>query len=204
LTEPEYAPAALDYYLRDARLVARSLIGASLVHRPRGGEARVARIVETEAYHGPTDLACHARVGLTERTRALLGPPARAYVFLVYGMHECFNVVCLREGEGHAVLVRAGEPVAGIATGARCDGPGRLAKAMGITRADNGRELLGGELFVVPRPRRERVAIGVSARVGVAYAGEFAEKPWRFFDRKSRHVSRPPASAVGLGAKASR
>jgi DNA-3-methyladenine glycosylase len=155
----------------------------------------VVRIVETEAYRGPSDAACHARVGLTKRTRALLGPHGHAYVFLVYGMHECFNVVCLGEGSGHAVLVRAGEPVSGVT--ARCDGPGRLAKAMGITRADDGRDLTKPPLYLCARPKG-RVDIGVSARVGVAYAGAVAEKEWRFFDRGSACVSKPPRSAIGL------
>src|SRR6185369_15318588 len=101
-------------FARDALIVARALVGTFLVHEVPGVSRRAVRIVETEAYRGPTDLACHARVGLTSRTRTLLGPPGRAYVFLVYGMHDCFNVVCLGEGRGHAVLVRGGEAVHGI------------------------------------------------------------------------------------------
>ncbi len=194
----EYPPAPPAYFERDARLLARALIGAYLVRESgAGATAKVARIVETEAYRGPSDKASHARAGLTRRTRTLLGPPGFAYVFLVYGMHECFNVVCLREGEGHAVLVRAAEPVLGIAPSARCDGPGRLARAMGITRAEDGHDLTAAPLYV--SPRKGRVLLGVSARVGVGYAGAFAERPWRFFDRQSAHVSRPPASAIGLG-----
>ena len=186
------------YFERDARHLARALIGAFLV-REVEGVTRVTRIVETEAYRGPSDAACHARVGLTKRTRTLLGPPGHAYVFLVYGMHECFNLVCLREGGGHAVLVRAGEPVEGIAAGVRSEGPGRLAKAMGITRADDGCDLTAPPLYVSPRPSGARVRVETSARVGVAYAGAVAEKPWRFFDAESQWVSRPPASAIGLG-----
>lgn len=196
MTLASYPPAPLDYFLRDARQLARALLGAFLVHEAGDGP-RVVRVVETEAYRGPGDAACHARVGLTRRTRTLLGPPGHAYVFLVYGMHECFNVVCLGEGEGHAVLVRAGEPVVGVPPDARADGPGRLARAMGITRADDGRDLTASPLYI--SPRRGTVRVGVSARVGVAYAGAFAERPWRFYDRLSPHVSRPPASAIGLG-----
>ena len=106
------------------------------------------RIVETEAYCGPKDLACHARAGLTKRTKVLLGPPGYAYVFLIYGMYDCFNVTCRGEGSGHAVLVRGGEPVLGIPAGVRCDGPGRLGRAMGITRADSGLDLTGDTLFL--------------------------------------------------------
>jgi len=191
-----FPPVPAEYFRRDARHLARALIGAYVVHEAGGGP-RVARIVETEAYRGPADGACHARVGLTKRTRTLLGPPGHAYVFLIYGMHDCFNVVGLREGAGHAVLVRAAEPVLGFAPDARCDGPGRFARAMGISRADDGRDLTRGPLYV--SARQGLVQVGTSARVGVAYAGAIAEKPWRFFDRASRQVSKPPAKSIGLG-----
>jgi DNA-3-methyladenine glycosylase len=191
---PLLSPLPVQFFARDALVVARALVGAFVVR----GE-QVARIVETEAYRGPTDAACHARVGLTKRTRTLLGDAGHAYVYLVYGMHECFNVVC---GGGHAVLVRAGEIVRGGP--ARASGPGLFARAMGITRADDGADLTErgrGALFVAARASRPRV--GVSARVGVAYAGEIAEAPWRFFDAESTHVSRPGARAIGLGVAAS-
>jgi DNA-3-methyladenine glycosylase len=180
-------PLARAFYARDALVVARALVGAYLVH----GDT-IARIVETEAYRGPNDAACHARVGLTNRTRTLLGPAGHAYVYFIYGMHDCFNVVC---GRGHAVLVRAGEIVAG--RDARADGPGRFSRALGITRAQNGHDLTSAPLFVTPRARRPKIA--VSARVGVAYAGEIAEAPWRFYDAESKHVSKPSARNVGLG-----
>jgi DNA-3-methyladenine glycosylase len=166
-----------------------------LVHENGPGDPRVARIVETEAYRGPRDLACHARAGLTERTRSLFGPEAHAYVFFVYGMHDCFNVVC-RGGRGHAVLVRAGEPEEGLA-GLRLDGPGRFARALGISRALDGHDLTKPPLYICPRDRRPRIA--VTARVGVGYAGPWADEPWRFFDAASRHVSTPPRKAIGRG-----
>jgi DNA-3-methyladenine glycosylase len=184
------------WFARDARVVARALLGCLLVHeRAAKGEARIARIVETEAYRGPKDLACHARVGLTGRTRVLLGQEGRAYVYFVYGMHDCFNVTCLGEGEGHAVLVRAGEAEAGLEEGTRLDGPGRFARGMGITTAMSGQDLTRGPLYLLPRVGRLR--IGVSARVGVGYAGEWADRPWRFFDAASQQVSKPPRSAIG-------
>jgi DNA-3-methyladenine glycosylase len=188
-------PLGRDFFERDALTVARDLIGTYLVVE----RERAVRVVETEAYRGPGDAACHARTGLTIRNRALFGPPGHAYVFLVYGMHLCFNVVCLREGAGHAVLVRAGEAVSGVQPDLRTDGPGRLARALGITRADDGMDLVRGRAFLAAREKRPK--IGRGPRVGVAYAGAVADRPWRFFDAESRQVSRPPKSAIGRGAR---
>lgn len=208
--QSRHLPLPAAFFERDARVVARALVGVRLIRsfgdeRAGGGgegEEVVTRIVETEAYRGPTDAACHARFGLTPRTRALFAAPGHAYVFLIYGMYECFNVTCLREGSGHAVLVRGVEPVTGMATGLRTDGPGRLTRALGITRAEfDGVDLCGSStLFLAAPPagaRRARIA--TSARVGVAYAGPLAEKPWRFYDATSPHVSRPSAKTIGLG-----
>jgi DNA-3-methyladenine glycosylase len=167
-------------------------VGTFLVVR-----GKVARIVETEAYRGPTDLACHARAGITKRTRTLYGPPGHGYVFLIYGMYDCFNVVCFAEGRGHAVLVRGVEPISGIDADQRTDGPGRLTRALGITRADDDVDLLSRDFFVAARAKRPRIA--VTARVGVAYAGEWADKPWRFYDAASLHASRPPLRSIGRG-----
>jgi DNA-3-methyladenine glycosylase len=185
------------FFERDAQLVGRALIGTHLVHAPPGAAPRAVRIVETEAYRGPLDAACHARAGLTSRTKTLFGPPGHAYVFLIYGMYDCFNVVCFGEGKGHAVLVRAGEPLFGIAEATRTDGPGRLARALGISRAHDGVSLGSDVLFVAARSKRPRIA--TTARVGVAYAGAIAEAPWRFLDPTSVHVSRPSAKNIGLG-----
>jgi DNA-3-methyladenine glycosylase len=170
VTVAAFPPVTPDYFRRDARHLARALIGSYLV-RDVGGKPRVVRVVETEAYRGPNDGASHSRVGLTKRT--------------------------LGEGKGHAVLVRAGEPVSGIAKGERCDGPGKLARALAITRADDGHDLTKAPLYL--SASRGKVDVGTSARVGVAYAGAIAEKPWRFFDRASTHVSRPSAKSIGLG-----
>ena len=176
------------FYTRDARVVARAMLGTYLVHAPRGSEARAVRVVETEAYCGPKDLACHARAGLTKRTRTLLGEPARAYVFLIYGMYECLNIVAEPAGIPGCVLVRALQPVAGIeimrqrrpAT-RRCEdlasGPGKLTLALGITRAHNGADLTRGSLVVrepaVPRP----FEIAVTPRIGIT---QCADLPLRF------------------------
>ncbi len=200
-----FVPLPREFFERDALVVARALVGTRLVVLPSPAAPdelvvpRVARIVETEAYRGPKDLACHARVGVTKRTRTLYGPPGHAYVFLIYGMYDCFNVVSFAEGKGHAVLVRAVEPVAGISERASTAGPGRLTRALEITRKDDAIDLVSGQrIFVAERERRPR--IGVSPRVGVAYAGEWADRPWRFFDKDSAHVSRPPAKAIGRPA----
>lgn len=191
-------PLPRPWFARDAVVVARQLLGCFLVHEQSGGpEPRIARIVETEAYCGPADLACHARAGLTKRTRALMGEEGHAYVFFIYGMHDCFNVTCKGAGCGHAVLVRAGEPVGGIDPGCRLDGPGRFARAMGITRHLDGHDLTRPPLYVCGRRKRPRTS--VSARVGVGYAGSWADKPWRFFDALSPHVSKPPRRALGRG-----
>jgi DNA-3-methyladenine glycosylase len=183
------------WYGHDARIVARALIGCVAVYERREGPPRVARIVETEAYRGPLDLASHARAGVTARTRSLFGQPGHAYVFLVYGMHDCFNVTCGRAGAGHAVLVRAAETIAGIDSSQSLSGPGRFARAMGITRENDGADLTAPPLYVCSRVGRPRIGIG--ARVGVGYAREWADAPLRFFDLKSSEVSRPPKSAIG-------
>ena len=198
-TVPNALRLPREFYARDARVVARALIGTYLVRgQGQPGDERVARIVETEAYRGPADLACHARAGLTKRTATLFGPPGHAYVFLIYGMHECFNVVCFGEGKGHAVLVRGVEPFRGVDLAMRTDGPGRLTRALGITRADDKVDLVASpQLWLSPRMARPRIK--VSARIGVAYAGAIAEAPWRFYDASSPHVSRPSARTIGLG-----
>jgi DNA-3-methyladenine glycosylase len=188
-------PLPRSFFARDALVVAKALVGARLVY-----DGRVARIVETEAYRGPTDLACHARVGLTKRTRTLLGEEGHAYVYLIYGMYDCFNVVCGGSGRGHAVLVRAVEPVAEIDADVRTDGPGRLTRALGITRALDGHDLTKAPLVIVGREERPKIV--VTARVGVGYAGEIADAPWRFYDAQSKHVSRPSARTIGRGATA--
>jgi DNA-3-methyladenine glycosylase len=190
---------ARSWYARDALVIARALIGCFVVHEGTTGEGdlRVSRIVETEAYRGPKDLACHARAGLTKRTRSLLGEEGHAYVFFIYGMHECFNVTCAGTGRGHAVLVRAGEPTVGFDEHARLDGPGRFARAMGLSRAFDGADLTRGPVYLSGRTSRPRIA--VTPRVGVAYAGEWADRPWRVYDPSSRHVSKPPRKSIGRG-----
>ncbi len=189
------------FFARDALVVSRALIGARLVHVLADGSHRVARIVETEAYRGPTDAACHARFGLTKRTRTLFGKPGVAYVFLIYGMHDCLNAVCMAEGAGHAALVRAVEPMSGIAPTLRGDGPGRLTRTLGITRAHDGVDFVTSDtLFIAVAGANAAQTVVATPRVGIAYAGNDALEPWRFLDGESRHVSRPSPRLIGLGA----
>lgn len=174
------------FYARETLLVARELLGMHLVHDGPAGR-QVGRIVETEAYKGPKDLAAHSSHGRTQRTQVMFGPPGHAYVYLIYGFWNCLNVVTAAEGVPHAVLLRGLKPVEGI-TGTT-HGPGLLCRALHIDRSLNGADLLGPTLWI-ERPVRYRAPrIGRSTRIGVDYAGIWAEKPWRFFDRDSIYVS---------------
>jgi len=196
--------------------VARGLLGVLLV-RDDGSGRRVVRIVETEAYGGPEDRASHARAGRTGRAGIMFGSAGLAYVYLVYGMHHCLNVVCGREGEGAAVLIRAAEPIEGLErmraarwTGSSsdrddrlCAGPARLCRALDVDRALDGLDLLhDGRLHLAidsplpgAAPARGRVVTG--PRVGVAYAGpEWALRPWRFGLAGHAGLSRPFAATV--------
>ena len=190
-------PLPAEFYARSADVVAPDLLGKLLMVR-RDGELRSGRIVECEAYLGEADLACHAARGHTPRTRTLYGPAGTAYVYLIYGMHELFNAVCQPEGVPHAVLVRAVEFLAAPA-GVRGDGPGRLTRALGITRADNGGGLHGPPVSVHDAPPVP--AVTGTPRLGVDYAGRWADAPLRFTDAASSGVSKPPAANVGSGAR---
>ena len=180
------------FYARPTLEVAPDLLGLWLVHeRPEGRLA--GRIVEVEAYVGQEDLAAHSSKGRTARTDVMFGPAGHAYVYFIYGMHFCFNVVTDQEGVGAAVLVRALEPGEGVA--GRTDGPGRLCRTLGIDRGHNTLDLTDegdGPLWIERRPGAPVGEIATAPRVGVAYAGAWAEKPWRFYLPSSRHVSVRP------------
>jgi DNA-3-methyladenine glycosylase len=184
------------FYARPALTVARELLGARLV-LDEGGWRRVGRIVETEAYVGEHDLACHASKGRTARTEVLFGPPGRAYVYLIYGMYHCFNAVTDVEGVGSAVLVRAVEPVEGLPPEARTDGPGRLCRALGLTLAHNRWDLQSPQLHIEPGAPVPESGVERGPRNGVDYAGEWALEPYRLWVRDSQHVSRPPRRRRG-------
>ena len=184
------------FYDRPVLEVARDLIGCVVTHDGCSGV-----IVETEAYHD-SEPACHAFVGLTERTRVLFGPPGRAYVYRSYGIHALLNAVCERPGVGAAVLIRALEPVDGIELmrsrrGVErlenlCSGPGKLTQALGIELVDNGCDLARGPVVIARRPRAWRDAqVAASKRIGITKA---AELEWRFCAVGSRCLSLPALS----------
>lgn len=177
------------FFERGAAAVARDLLGCTLVHVDVDtGEARRARIVETEAYVGPHDLACHAAKGRTRRTEVMFGPGGRAYVYLIYGMYHCFNVVTGREGVPAAVLVRACVPLEGCL--GHLSGPGAVCRALGIDLRRYGADLRGDALFLEPRTGpRPRVVRG--PRINVDYAGSWAARPLRYAVDQEPAVSRP-------------
>ena len=203
--EPSPLPRA--FYARSAVHVARELLGCILCRR-RDGEVVTGRIVETEAYVGAEDQACHARHGRTARNEVMFGPPGYAYVYFVYGVHDMLNVVCQPPGRPEAVLLRALEPVRGVERlrerrgvqrlTALLSGPGKLCQAFSVTRRDNGTDLLGPDLWIARGALAPGEGIAQSARIGVDYAGDDASRPWRFYVLGNPHVSRP---APGRGRR---
>ncbi|HEX3240293.1 MAG TPA: DNA-3-methyladenine glycosylase [Solirubrobacterales bacterium] len=186
------ARLATDFFNRSVHEVARELIGCQLFFDGVGGT-----IVETESYERD-DPACHAYVGLTERTRVLFGPPARAYVYLSYGIHSLLNAVAEPEGDAAAVLIRALEPTAGLEAmrvrrGAHladtdlCSGPGKLTEALGISLAQNDTDLTCAPFLLTPPPG-EPPAVVVGPRIGITKA---VDRPWRFSAAGNPHVSKP-------------
>ena len=176
------------FYDRDTVEVAQELLGMHIVHVVAGVE-RVGRIVEVEAYLGPHDLAAHSARGLTPRTRVMFGPPGHAYVYFVYGMHWCANVVTQAEGTASAVLLRALEPVKNVE--GRTNGPALLCKAMGIDGRHSGHDLLSDDLFIRRPPHRDAIRVVRRPRIGVDYAGHhWARRLLRFYVRGNPFVSR--------------
>ncbi|MGV3620378.1 MAG: DNA-3-methyladenine glycosylase [Archangium sp.] len=180
-----WEPLPPEFSARDTTRVARALLGQHVVHVVDGVH-RVGRIVETEAYLGPKDLACHSSKGRTPRTEVMFGPPHHAYVYLIYGMHLCLNVVT---GNGAAVLIRALEPVSGL-DDVRTDGPGRLTKALGLSLVKhNAKPLHEGALFLAKGTPVAPRHIRAGPRIGIDSAGEWVSAPLRFIDLRSRFVS---------------
>ena len=192
------------FYARAATEVAPALLGQILVRALSDGTRSAARIVEVEAY-GPDDPASHAFRGMTPRNAAMFGPPGHLYVYFTYGMHFCMNAVCGRPGEGTAVLLRAGEPLEGVEgmrarrgrerTVELCSGPGRFTQALGVTRSEDGADLVdGGALWLERAPRSGSIETGI--RIGVRET----TLPWRYWLEGNRFVSRgrpgPPTPQV--------
>ncbi len=198
---PTLAPVARDFFDRDVVVLARALLGCVLVHASEEGTT-AGRIVETEAYRGPEDLGAHSAGGRrTERVAAMWGEAGHAYVYFIYGMHWAFNVVAGGHDEPHAVLIRAVEPVAGVELMAKrrglsasdrnlTSGPGKLCRAMGIDKQQYGLPLFAPPLFLAAGKRR--ATVGRGPRIRIDYAGEWAAKPWRFWERGNPWVSVKP------------
>ena len=194
-----------DFFDRNTLTVSRELLGKYLCRRLESGELLALRLTETEAYIGRRDKACHAYGGRrTARTEPLFLPPGHAYIYLIYGMYHCLNLVTEPEGEPAAVLLRAGEAVLGGDTIRRfrfgdapwnayrrknfLNGPGKLCEGISLTRAQNGMDLMGDTLFLcddpadlgLSPPEKRRETIRTSPRVGIDYAEEARDFPWRF------------------------
>jgi DNA-3-methyladenine glycosylase len=195
-----------DFYTRDAVSVARDLLGKRLVRIVDGREIS-AMIVETEAYMGIDDKAAHFYAGRrTPRVEIIYGKPGFSYVFFIYGMHHCFNIVTGPEGIPQAVLIRAAEPVSGLERMAQnrfgkayarlekkqliqlTNGPGKLCAALAIHRDCNGMDLCGDELFLTDHDA-EAFEVLSSRRIGIDYAEEAREFPWRMYIKDNRYVS---------------
>jgi DNA-3-methyladenine glycosylase len=183
---------ARSFYLRGPVDAAKALLGKIVVHGATAG-----RIVETEAYLGTGDLAAHSAHGETARTKVVFGPPGHAYVYFIYGMYDCLNVVVEPEGVAGAVLIRALEPVEGIEEMKSrrgvakleqlANGPGKLTRAMGITMRHNGTDLIRGPITVHPPGKESRFEIAVSPRIGITKSPDL---PLRFYIKDNRFVSR--------------
>ena len=186
-------PLGRTFYLRSAPRVASELLGKILVFENASG-----RIVETEAYLGEDDGAAHSARGITPRTRVLFGPPGHAYVYFIYGMYDCLNVVCEPEGIAGGVLIRALEPISGLdqmrqrrpaarRTEDLANGPGKLTRALGIKISHNGIDLTKGPITIHAPERAEPFEIATSPRIGITKS---ADLPLRFFIKDNPCVSR--------------
>jgi len=199
------------FYDRDTLKVAKELLGKVLV-RKIGDKLMKGIIVETEAYIGPKDKASHSYGGKkTKRNEVMYGPPGRAYVYQIYGMYYCLNVVTQKEEKPEAVLIRALEPFEQINLMAKnrkiqiktemdkiriANGPGKLCKAMKIDKSLNGVDLLGNEIYIefsrgkIKKELEKDFEICSSPRIGIDYAEEYKDVPWRFYIKGSKYVSR--------------
>lgn len=196
-----------DFYNRDTITVSQELLGKYLIHKVNGEEL-VGKIVEVEAYKGPLDKAAHSYNNRrTGRNEIMYGEAGYAYVFIIYGMYDCMNVVTEEKEKPEAVLIRALEPIKGLNAMAEyrfgkkfedlnkreqknlTNGPGKLCKAMMITRALNGEDLLGESLYIT-EGNDEHIEIVTSKRIGIDYAEEATHYPWRFYIKDNKFVSK--------------
>lgn len=205
MTANRLKPLSERFYRRDAETLARDLLGRLLVRHQKGRRRAVARIIEVEAYLGSIDAASHAYDGRrTERTSTMYLAGGIAYVYLIYGIHNCLNVVAGRAGKAEAVLIRAVEPIEGEEwmrqnrglensgrPGSIGGGPGKLCQAFGIDRSFNGCSLRQGDLILTRGSRVQPEEIAAGPRIGVDYAGEAAAWPLRFAIANHRAMSRP-------------
>ncbi len=197
-----------DFYDRDSLEVARDLLGKNLVHVNRK-QNLIGKIVEVEAYIGDIDKACHAyKNKMTNRTKALYGPPGSSYVYLIYGMYYCFNVVTEREGKAAAILIRALQPLDGLDLMAQkryqksldiltrreiinlTNGPGKLSMAMGINKSHNQMDLCGHELYITDGLDADKSSIVSGPRINIDYAEEAVDFPWRYYIKGNSYLSK--------------
>jgi len=190
------------FFEQDTTTVAAALLGCRLVRREPDGALTVGRIVETEAYCGYSDPACHSYKGKSERTRAMFGPRGHAYIYLIYGMYHCFNVTSGPPGEPEAVLIRALEPIEGLdrmsarrggpnAPRQLMSGPGKLCIALDIHRGLYGLDLVEGTELYLEAPDHPP-AVTAAKRINIGYAGEAADYLWRYCVKDSPFVSVKP------------
>lgn len=170
------------FYAKPTLIVAKEMLGKYLIF-----QGKVGKIVETEGYLGREDLGSHARSGLTPRNNLMFGPPGFVYVYMTYGLHFMLNITTEVDGVAGAVLIRALEPISGIDR--RTHGPGRLTRALGINLSHQGLDITGQTIYL--ESRGDKIGeVTETTRVGIDYAGEFAKKPWRFFLKGNKFVSK--------------
>ncbi len=188
-----------DFYERNALIVARELLGKYMVRETSEGTT-IGKIVETEAYMGTIDAAAHSYKGKSSRNEVMFGPGGYAYVYLIYGMYNCFNIVSNTEGTPEAVLIRALEPSEGIGLmkmrrkteklNNLCSGPGKLCLAMDITRNENGMDLCEDKLYLLDNEGVPDADVAATPRINIDYAGEAKDYPWRFIIRGNKFISK--------------
>lgn len=182
-----YMPLPKKFYQKPTTEVAKALLGSQLVHQLVNGKIKRGKIVETEAYLGPKDLACHSSRGKPKRTAVMFGPAGHAYIYLIYGIHYMFNVVT--EAPGEAVLIRAVEPVSKKKHTNKGSGPGKLTNWMEIDKKFNGWDLTKGTKLWIEKNKVPKFDIIETPRVGVNYAKSWGEKDLRYYIKDNHSVS---------------